>query len=341
MSVRAEDAVYLATLKDLEPNPVWLGLDIGGTKIAAVVMDHELNELSRELAPTRTANSDELMGSIETAVQTALQSAQINPTQIAAIGAGVPGLVNPQTGEVRMAVNLNLHAYPLGAALTQRYHAPAILENDVRMAALGAFQYVRQQESITNLAYLSIGTGVSAGLILDGQLHRGSHGMAGEIGHIIADPAGELCACGLHGCLETIIAGPAIARQWQAVRADIDERDAGVTAVSVFNAAQQGDKSAQSVIDHVSYTTARAIQWLVMAYDVDKIVLGGGVGSTGTRFLNPVLKALANLRAGSPLAQTMLAANKIMLLPSDYNAATWGAILLARNKYKIDLPMEL
>lgn len=331
MSVRPLDAAIMKPLVNLSPMPVWLGLDIGGTKIAAVVMDHELRLLSSVKCATQTADVDQLIGSIETAVYTALTAAQVNANQIKAIGAGVPGLVNPATGEVRMAVNLNLNQYPLGSALTEKFSAPAFLENDVRMAALGALQYVRQHATVRNLAYLSIGTGVSAGLILDGQLHRGSHGMAGEIGHIIADPTGEYCACGLRGCLETIVAGPAIARQWLTLRSDLEVDDAGVTAVSVYNAAQQGDKTAQIVIEQVSYYMARAIQWLVMAYDVDKIVLGGGVSRSGADFLNPILNAMAKMSAGSTLAKTMLAADKIMLLPSNYNAATWGAILLACN----------
>ena len=321
-------------------NPVWLGLDIGGTKIAIVLMDQELRPLSGEIFPTQTADADALVAGIETAVCAALTAAQVTAGQITAVGVGVPGLVNPATGEVHLAVNLNLQHYPLGTVLTERLNAPVYLENDVRMAALGAFQYVQQQKPVSNLAYLSIGTGVSAGLILDGQLYRGSHGMAGEIGHIIVDPAGEMCACGLRGCLETIIAGPAIARQWQAACADFDD-EKEITAVSVYNAAQQGDPSAQTVIEHVSTTIARAIQWLVMAYDVEHIVFGGGVAKSGAAFLDPVLHALAKLSAGSPLAQTMLDAEKMMLLPSDYNAATWGSILLARKNHKPGLSTEI
>src|SRR5690606_1022165 len=143
-----------------------------------------------------------LLGTITRAVRTVLAEVRATPRQIRSIGLGVPGLVDPATGIVQLAVNLNLQRYPLGPSVAARFKTPAFLENDVRTAAVGAFAYVQQTEPVQSLAYGSIGTGVAAGVILNGRLHRGHNGMAGEIGHMIVEPGGARCNCGQYGCLE-------------------------------------------------------------------------------------------------------------------------------------------
>ena len=189
---------------------VRVGLDIGGTKTAALVADGTgpLVEVTR---PTDVASPARLVAGIVATVRQAL--GQLEPgRQLLAVGAGVPGLIDPAGGTVRMAVNLNLvEPYPLRDALEQALGVPVALENDVRVAALGAFHWARSRSDIGSLAYLSIGTGIAAGLVLDGKLYRGAQGMAGEIGHIPIDSAGPRCGCGQYGCLEAIAAGPAIA----------------------------------------------------------------------------------------------------------------------------------
>jgi predicted NBD/HSP70 family sugar kinase len=153
--------------------------------------------------------------------------------------------------------------------------------------------------------------------------------MAGEIGHVIVEPNGELCKCGLRGCLEAIVAGPAIAKQAaQQMKSNHDHRP--LTAKDVYTAVQNGDPNAQKIVQRVSYYLSRAIQALIMSYDVDKVVIGGGVTNAGAAFLNPVAEALAELQAQSNLARTMLATDKLRLLPQGYNAGTWGAVYLAQ-----------
>ncbi|MCA9924740.1 MAG: ROK family protein [Anaerolineales bacterium] len=308
-----------------------VGLDIGGTKTEAIVVDQDHQLQSRVSKPTDTTNPEQVLAGIIETVHEALCRANATPQQLRVIGGGVPGLVDPETGMVRQAVNLNLNAYPLGPALTTEFNTPAFLENDVRAAAVGAFEYFNRQEPVTHIAYLSIGTGISAGLILDGSLYRGANGMAGEIGHAVVDPNGVQCRCGTRGCLETIAAGPAIVRQ--ALAADptigtptpLDE----ITAGHVYAAAQSGNKAAQQVIQYVSGTISRTIQWLIMSYDVDKLLLGGGVSRAGEAFLQPILKELSHLRMQSTLAKEMLLDDKVALIPQAYNAGVWGAILLA------------
>ena len=153
--------------------------------------------------------------------------------------------------------------------------------------------------------------------------------MAGEIGHVIMEPGGYRCGCGMPGCLEAVAAGPAVARLGQQQMASAHDGEP-ITTRAVYAAAKRGDASARRIVSQISVYLARAIQLLIMAYDVDKVVLGGGVSRSGEAFLSPILAALAELRSQSDLARAMLSEEKILLLPADYSAGAWGAIMLAR-----------
>lgn len=310
--------------------PEWLaGLDIGGTKIEVLIVDGELNQKARVRRPTDTRSTSHLLESINLAYCEALQKADGPNQPVSRVGLAVPGLVDPETGQVHLAVNLNLDSYALGEALSAEFGVPTVLENDVRAAAVGSHYYIRQNESLQHLAYLSIGTGIAAGLILNGRLFRGANGMAGEIGHIIVEPGGFRCGCGAYGCLEAMAAGPAVARFGREILAPT-QGDGPITAEAVYRAASEGEPEAQEIIRRVSGYLSWAIQLLIMTYDVEKVVLGGGVTRSGAAFLNPILKEMAKLRSSTALAKTMLPDSKIALLPAGYNAGVWGAILLAQ-----------
>jgi len=209
---------------------------------------------------------------------------------------------------------------------------PCFLENDVRTAALGVQRY-DAGAAIQHLAYVSIGTGIAAGLILQGRLYTGAHGMAGEIGHMIVEPNGRRCTCGARGCLETVAAGPAIARLGQEAVATGREtslrHSQPLTAESVYRAAAAGDAVALEITERVGRHLGQALQGLVMTYDVERVILGGGVSHAGEVFLHPILRELESQRQASALAREMLAADMLCLLPPDYEAGLWGAIALA------------
>ncbi|WP_420641119.1 ROK family protein [Candidatus Leptofilum sp.] len=307
---------------------LFVGLDIGGTKTAVLLVDSNNTLLGKATLPTRAATPDELLAAIARAIHTALTEANATPQQIESIGMGVPGQVDPATGIVQMAVNLNLQTYPLGAAVSAHFKVPTFLENDVRTAAIGAFNHLCQTEPVQTIAYLSIGTGIAAGLVLNGRLYRGHNGMAGEIGHMLVETDGEPCKCGMHGCLETIVSGPAIVRQFLAINPQTKSqvRHAG----DVYCLADEGHPVAQNVVKHVSQYLARAIQWLIMSYDVEKVVLGGGVTRSGHRFLAPILREMATLRQQSSLAAELLLDENLHLISPDFNPGLWGAVQLAK-----------
>ncbi len=302
------------------------GLDVGGTKTAVLLVDRALNVVGRGVAPTNVAGSGPLVDGIHEAVIETLASMGNQNAELLAVGAGVPGMVDPLSGQVHLAVNLNLESYPLGDELASRFNAPVSLENDVRTAALGAYHWLNRGHAVRHLAFLSIGTGIAAGVVLNGRLYRGAQGMAGEIGHIQFDPGGERCACGQYGCLESIASGPAMVRQWSAGEG---------TAEALFAAAEEGDLEARLVIKRAAEAIARAIQILVLTYDVEKVVLGGGVMNAGAPMLEPIYAALARLGEKSTLARLLLPPQKVIAAPPESDVACWGAVFLALQSLEI------
>ena len=310
------------------------GVDIGGSKLAVLVADRHLKVRGRHLARTEIGDASGAVDQIADAVDAGLRDARARRDELLALGVGVPGRVERTTGTVSLAVNLGWEALPLGELLTQRFGRPVHVENDVRAAAAGLHER-RVLGDVDDLAYLSIGTGISAGVVLGGTLHRGIRGMAGEIGHVVLDPKGPACPCGLRGCFEALASGRAVGRQAEA------ELDGGapsslrdhrpVSAVDVYREAASGDELALRIAETAGRWVARAVHELVMTYDVRRVVLGGGVTGAGETFLAPVLRALDELRAASELAQEALPLDVVHLLPSDADAGRWGAVILARS----------
>ncbi len=314
------------------PGTLLAGVDVGGSKIAALVASVALEPCGRYSTATAIGDPAGATDAILAAIDEALADAGATRADLGGVGVGVPGRVDPATGTVTLAVNLGWNELPLGRLLGERLGIPIALENDVRTAAQGLLRRGVLGE-VRDLAFLGIGTGISAGIVLGGRLHRGRRGMAGEIGHIVLDPSGPRCACGLNGCFEALAAGPAVARRAAAqIR---DGRESTLTAVDepsaadVFEAAAAGDPLATEIADEVGGHVARAVHELVMAYDVEVLVLGGGVAGAGDAFLHPILRALDHLRSASPLAREVLRPGVVHLLPADADAGAWGAVVLA------------
>jgi glucokinase len=319
-----------------QPRDLLVGVDVGGTKVAVLVVDGSYNVLSQIMLPTILDSPQATLASIKAAVQQGVEQAGAGLDRVAAVGLGLPGRVDTGTGLVRRAVNLGWEELPVGQLLSAQLGVPCLLENDVTLAAIGAQHYMGMSAAggaSRNMAYVSVGTGIAAGLVLDGRIYRGAHGMAGEIGHMIIDPGGPRCQCGAQGCLEAVAAGSAIARMGE--EAAFSSRDTllrlyrPVTAEAVYRAARDGDGVATAVIRKVSGYLALALQQLIVAYDVEYIVFGGGVSREGDTFLQPILVELASLREHSVLTGEMLQPDMIRILPSDYDAGAWGAVLLA------------
>lgn len=306
--------------------PLVLGVDIGGTKTAILVCDRDGLVLARHVAPTAVGAPDAAADAIAADVRAALAEAGATIVDVAAVGVGVPGRVDPDRGLVTLAVNLDWHDLPLGPRLEARLGVLTVLENDVRAAALGLHRRRVFGETET-LALLAVGTGISAGVVIDGSLHRGAGGLAGEIGHVVMTADGPTCPCGMRGCFEVIAAGPAIVRR-AAERWGPGPRPLGAEAV--FAAARAGDPVAADVIEEAGRAVAWGVHLLALTYDVERIVLGGGVSHAGQPFLDPIERELDRFRDASPLAREVLTPGLVELLSPGADAGAWGAVTIAR-----------
>jgi glucokinase len=310
-----------------------VGVDVGGSKIAVLVVDGAGKVRAKRTIPSPVGAPGEAARHIADAVTATLAEAGATVDRVSAIGVGVPGRVDRPSGVVSLAVNLGWRRLPLRDELEALLGVPCAIENDVRAAAAGILER-RLLGSVEDFVYLSVGTGISAGIVLSGRVHRGTRGLAGEIGHVVVDASGPVCPCGLRGCLETIASGPAIAAAAErAIAAGGGSRLAGrvpIEPADVYVAAAAGDSLAAGIVSHAGRSLARAIHALVMTYDLQRVVLGGGVTGAGPGFLDPILAELEAMRRASDLAAEMLPADIVTLSPDGAESGSWGALTVAR-----------
>lgn len=259
-----------------------VGVDLGGTKIQAAVVDpdgrvvatHRL-ETDVEGGPTKAVDD----------IVRCIHACAPELSGIGAVGVGVAGQVDAATGTVRSAPNLKWTDFPLGDRLEQALDVPVVIENDVRAIAWGVWRHGAGR-GIDDLVVLFVGTGVGGGIVSGGQLLTGDCGMAGELGHLTLVAGGRHCTCGHQGCLEAYAGGWAIAeRAREAIEADpeagrsmLERAGQGeITAVVVSAAAEAGDPLARELLDATGRYLGAAAVGLVHALNPRRIVLGGGV----------------------------------------------------------------
>lgn len=303
-----------------------LGIDIGGTKTAAVAIGAD-GELSDQVRMPTGFGADEVVATALRTVERMTQLAGVEATSFSSIGIGIPGAVDSVTGRVSHAVNLGLEGLDLGPRLADRLGVEVRVENDVKAAALGAHHLLGVADGIRahSMAYLNLGTGLAAGIVLDGRLLRGGHGVAGEIGHIPVDPAGAVCTCGQRGCLETLASGSAIARLWPT-----QERP---PARALFDAADSGDERAITVRERFLTGAAAAVRLLVLTTDVDAVVIGGGLAALGDALLDGTRRILNGWAAESAFLSSLDLASRVQVIPPGFPAAAVGAALVGEHQW--------
>jgi glucokinase len=293
-----------------------VGLDVGGTKTDAVAVDAAGAIAGRVRLPTGWG-SDAVTATVLEAVRALGSEPGVDAAAIRSVGIGIPGQIEPGTGRVVHAVNLGVDELDLVGATQPALGVPVGVENDVKAAALGAFALHGGSGS---MAYLNLGTGIAAGIVSEGSLWRGARGTAGEVGHISVDPAGPLCRCGQHGCIEALAGGGAIAERWG--------RASAPPIRDVFDAADAGDAHARELRAGLARGVAAAVRVLVLTADVDAVVFGGGITALGDRLMSDVRAELAASAEASPFMRSLRLVERVELLPAGSPAAALGAALI-------------
>ncbi|MDB4894786.1 MAG: transcriptional regulator/sugar kinase [Firmicutes bacterium] len=274
-----------------------LGLDIGGTKLAAGVVAPDGRLLSWQRTPTGAAEGPgAVIGRLLRLGRLAVERAGVDWRQIAAAGVGCGGPLDPDQGVILGPPHLpGWVELPLGHRLEGALGIPVYIDNDANAAALGEHRFGAGRGT-SNLVYLTISTGVGGGVIINDRLYRGENGNAGEIGHMSVDYKGRRCVCGRQGCLEAYVSGTAIAaRAREAVQAgrpsalrELAGHACRITAELVVAAMQAGDALAAAIWAETVTILAAGLTNVIHIYNPRLVVLGGGVTNAGDLLFEPV-----------------------------------------------------
>jgi glucokinase len=311
---------------------VTIGIDVGGTKIAAGVVDESGKVVARRQIATAATHPTAVVAGIVKVAQELLAAAP----NVTAIGIGAAGLVDGQKGVVLSAPNIKWENVQLRAMVSDRLKLPVVIDNDANVAALGEAAY-GAGTGYGDQIMLTIGTGVGGGIVIGGKIYRGAHGVGAELGHMIVDASGPaVCACGNHGCLEAMASGNSIGRRARerasepgatAVLELAGRNAVDITGELVGEAAKSGDVWARAIIAETGYWLGVGIASLVNIFDPDVVIVAGGAAAgTGELLLEPARDTAAGLiighawRALPPVVPAVLG----------YDAGLVGAAVLAR-----------
>jgi glucokinase-like ROK family protein len=287
----------------LELNPKGgfaIGIELGVDCISVIVSDFIAQVQWRERA---CSDPDEdqiaILDRAANLTQHALDFGLSQGLRPLGIGVGVPGMVDVHQGKLIFAPNLHWNNVPLRLIWSQRFNLPVFVENEANAAALGEY-YFGAAQGVNNFIYLSAGIGLGAGIVIDGQLFRGSKGYAGEVGHMTVVPGGELCGCGKRGCWETQVGPRAVLGRVRAtletgvpsVLCDLVDGDLErISFESVVLAAGQGDSVALRALQEVGEQLGIGVSNLVNIFNPDLIVLGGALNRASTMLL-PIVERI-------------------------------------------------
>lgn len=291
-----------------------IGLDIGGTKVEAVALG-AAGDIEAHVRTETVPGAEGVLSVAERSIRELIATTGRSMQDFAPVGIGVPGQVDRAAGTVQNAFNLGVRA-PLDLAprLARRLAHPVVIDNDVTAAAVGA---TRALGLTGTVAYLNLGTGLAAGIVVGGKPLRGVHGFAGEVGHLPIDPLGRVCPCGQRGCLETVASGAALKAHWNT--------PGDRSGVSLLAAVDAGSPDAREALSHLVRGAASAIRVLSVAVDPDAIVIGGGLRLLGEPLLRPIGEQLDAWAAESHFLSRLEMSARVRTLPEHDPAAAIGA----------------
>ena len=292
-----------------------IGIDVGGTKVAAGVVDEDGRVLVSTRRPTPSSSPEHVEETIA-AVVTELRREH----EVEAVGIGAAGFIDAERSTVLFAPNLAWRNEPLRDAVSKLVDLPVVVENDANAAAWAEHRFGAGVGE-PDLVCVTVGTGIGGGIVLDGRLHRGRHGIGAELGHMQVVPDGRRCGCGQRGCWEQYCSGRALlheAREIADVQPDYGARllalgggePEGIEAVEVTQAANEGDPAALACFEEIGGWLGQGLADVAALLDPGVFVIGGGVADAGDLLLEPARRAFDKRLTGTgyrPVAEVRLA----------------------------------
>ena len=283
--------------------PLYLGLDLGGTKVLALVATAEGHVLGETVLPTPATEGP--MGVVQAMAEAAAQAmaaARVEPSAVRSTGVAVAGAINQKLGVVVHSPHLaGWDQVPLVQMLEARLRLPVVIDNDANMAALGEHRYGAGR-GVESLLFVTVGTGIGGGIIVNGRVYRGNHGYAGEVGHISVLAGGPQGKSSVSGALEALAAGTGLAdeavrrlRNGEAslLQERLDADGAGaLTGESVFEAYRQGDGLARQVVAQATVYLGAGLTSLVNVLDPELLIIGGGLANEWETYIRPAVEIM-------------------------------------------------
>jgi len=306
-----------------------IGVDLGGTKMLAGVVDRDLQVHHRAIRRSREERDPErLLDSLVDVVDEAREAAG---GAVDAVGFGIPSLVDMDRGVAVSTVHLPLRDVPFRDVMAERLGVPVAVDNDANAAMVAEHRHGAAVGS-TTAALLTLGTGIGGGIVADGRVVRGAFGGAGEWGHMVIQADGPLCTCGNRGCLEMLVSGTALGRAAQQVAVELPDSGFGralragrdITGMLATELAHDGDPIAREVVASIGHYLGVGIGNVVNILNPEVVVVGGGVIAAGELLLAPA-RAVVSERALAP------SRNQVRIVPTRFGDASGmiGAAILA------------
>lgn len=273
----------------------YIGVDLGGTNIAVGLVDDNGKILDSMSTPTLSPRSyKEIVADMARLIKEIINNAGLSVNDIESIGIGSPGSVDDDRGMIIYANNLDFDHAPIAEEMRKHIDLPVHIENDANAAAFG--EYVVNGKGAKNVIFVTLGTGIGGGIIINGKLYKGANGAAGELGHCVLVEGGLPCTCGMNGCWEQYASVTALISQTKAaieknpdsLMVKISEERGVVNGRTAFEAAKKGDKAAEEVVSQYAQYIAAGTVSMINIFQPEKLIIGGGISREGDYLLNPV-----------------------------------------------------
>lgn len=273
----------------------YIGIDLGGTNIAVGLVNDEGKILESMSTPTASPRSyTEIVADMAKLSKELIKKAGLEVSDIEGIGIGSPGSIDNENGLVVYANNLGFRNAPLREELRKHIDLPVHLENDANAAAFG--EYVVNGKGAKDVIFVTLGTGVGGGVIIDGKIYKGCNGAGGELGHVILVHEGKQCTCGLKGCWEQYASVTALISQTkEAIEKNPDSlmvkivaEKGDVSGRTAFEAAKAGDEAAKEVVKKYAEYVAAGVVSMINIFQPEKLIIGGGISREGDYLLDPI-----------------------------------------------------
>lgn len=314
----------------------FIGIDLGGTNIKAALVNTETGEIAAvRSTPTHAREGhDAVLAQMAVLIEEIILASNLSKDNVGGIGIGIPGALDLERGTTVFLPNLpgNWRNVPVRDQLARLSHLPVAILNDARSMTLGEWKFGAGRGFDT--ACYTLGTGIGGGLVINGRLHLGINGSAGELGHVSVDLNGPKCGCGSQGCIEAYASGPAIAAL--GMKAVVQGRNTTIadmcggdlnkiTPELVCEAARRGDEAAREIYEFAGTVIGAGIANVITAVTPRRIVIGGGVAAAGELILDPIRRSM---RARVFLVDALQV--EVVAAQLGNNAGLIGAALWAR-----------